>query len=195
MSLLLDLAQHLPDRDARHRVETGGRLVQKEDAGFVHEPAGDLDPASHPARQVLDLLVGPLGELDCVEELGNESRAAFARDAVELRVDQEVLAHAQLDVARHRLRNHADRPPHVVGLPQDVEAVDERRPRRRREQRRQHPDERGLAGAVRAEQAEDFPFFDVEAHALDGGEVAEALDEIADFDGVHGDQFASGSST
>ena len=58
-------------------------------------------------------------------------------------------------------------------------------PDRRRQQRRQHPDERGLAGAVRAEQTEDLALLDGEAHALDGREVAEALDEVADVDRRH----------
>ena len=68
----------------------------------------------------------------------------------------------------------------------DVEAVDERRARGRRQQRRQHADERRLAGAVRAEQAEDLALFDGEADAVDGGEVAEPLDDLPDVDGIHG---------
>ena len=43
-----------------------------------------------------------------------------------------------------------------VGVRDDVEAVDARRARRGRHQRGQHADERGLARAVRPEQAEDL---------------------------------------
>ena len=41
-------------------------------------------------------------------------------------------------------------------------------------QRGHHPDQRRLAGAVRTEQAEDLAGLDLEADALDGGEIAEA---------------------
>ena len=67
----------------------------------------------------------------------------------------------------------------------DVEAVDQRRAGGRRQQRDQHADQRRLAGAVRAEQAEDLPFLDGEADAVDGGEVAELLDDVPDVDRVH----------
>jgi len=42
----------------------------------------------------------------------------------------------------------------------------------------EHFDRAGLACAIGAEQAEDFAFFDVEAHATDGLDFAVALDEI-----------------
>ena len=59
----------------------------------------------------------------------------------------------------------------------DVEAADERGAGGRRQQRHQHPDQRGFAGAVGSEQAEDLAFLDGEADAVDGGEVAELLDD------------------
>ena len=49
-------------------------------------------------------------------------------------------------------------------------------------ERGHHADERALAGAVGAEQAEDFAFGDGEADALDGLEIAVALDDV-----FHGD--------
>ena len=118
-------------------------------------------------------------ELDRLEQLVDQLLALRARHAVQLREDDQVLFDAQLEVARHRLRDDADRAAHAVGLLDDVEAVDERGARGRRQQRRQHADQRRLAGAVRAEQAEDLAFLDGEADAVDGGEVAELLDDAA----------------
>ena len=181
----LDPAQHLPHRDARDRIEPGRRLVEKEDARLVDQPARDLHAAPHAARKVSDRLVRPRRQLDGLDELRNDPIALLLRHVVELRVDQQVLADAELHVARHRLRDHADRSAHVVGLANDVEAVDDRRARRRRQQRRHHADERRLARAVRPEQTEDLALLDAEAHALDGREVAEALDDVPDFDRVH----------
>ena len=45
-----------------------------------------------------------------------------------------------------------------------------------------HPHRRGLAGAVRAEEAERFAGRDVEVDGVDRGEVAEALGQAAGMD-------------
>ena len=49
----------------------------------------------------------------------------------------------------------------------------------RRQQAGQHLHGRGLAAAVRADEAEDLAAFDGEAHPIDGGEIAEAAGEVA----------------
>ncbi len=67
----------------------------------------------------------------------------------------------------------------------DVEAVDARRARGGRHQRRQHADERGLARAVRPEQAEHFAVLDGEAQRVHGAKIAEALGQIFHFDVEH----------
>ena len=115
-ALALDLREHLPDRDARHRIEAGGRLVEEEDARLVHQAARDLDAPPHAARQVLHLRLAPLRQLDRLEQLGDQPLALRARHAVQLREDDQVLLDAQLEVAGHRLRNDADRLAHAVGL-------------------------------------------------------------------------------
>ena len=49
----------------------------------------------------------------------------------------------------------------------------------------QHLHRRRLAAAVRAEKAEDLAALDGEAHAIDGGEIAESAGQIArDDDGL-----------
>ena len=116
-----------------------------------------------PPDSIFTGLSRPLRQLDRFEQLGDEPVALVARHAIQLGEDQQVLLDAQLEVAGHRLRNHADRAPDVVGLLHDVEAVDERRARGGRQQRHQHADQRRLAGAVGAEQAEDLAFLDREA--------------------------------
>src|SRR4029079_12800306 len=44
LTLRLDLLQHFPYGDAGYRVETGGGLVEKEDARLVDEAARNFDP-------------------------------------------------------------------------------------------------------------------------------------------------------
>ena len=52
----------------------------------------------------------------------------------------------------------------------------------RRQQAGQHLHRRGLAAAVRAEEAEDLAALDREADVVDGGEVAEAAGEVVRLD-------------
>ena len=59
------------------------------------------------------------------------------------------------------------------------------------EQAAQHAKGRGLAGAVGAEQAEDFAAMDLEADMIDRGECAEPPDQIVDLD----DSAAAGAGT
>jgi hypothetical protein len=150
-----------PHRHAGHRVEAGGRLVEEEDLRLVHQAAGDLDAAPHAAGEIHHLFVAPLGEVHGFEQLVDQLLALRARHAVELREDDQVLFDAQLGVARHRLRDHADGAAHAVGLLGDVESADAGHAAGRRQQRRQHADQRRLAGAVRSEQAEDFALLHV----------------------------------
>ena len=113
---------------ARYRIEAGGRLVEEEDARLVDESPRDLDAAPHAAREHPHRFVAPLRQLHGLEQFVDEPLALVARDAVELREDDQVLLDAQLEVAGHRLRDHADRAADVVGLTSDVEAVDLGRP-------------------------------------------------------------------
>ncbi len=63
-------------------------------------------------------------------------------------------------------------------MPCDIEARNECVTFRRRDQRRQHPDDRGFAGAVGTEQSEDLAATDFEADFIDRGESAEALSQL-----------------
>ena len=63
----------------------------------------------------------------------------------------------------------------VRGHARDLGAVEQDRSRRRHQRARQHVEDRALAGAVRADQAENFALLDPERHVVDSGEAAEAL--------------------
>ena len=151
----------------------------------MHEAARDFDAPAHAAGQVLHLGVAPPGQLDGLEQGVDQLLALRARHAVQLREDDQVFHDAQLEIAGHRLRNDPDRAPHAVGLLHHVESVDDRGPRRRRQQRHEHADQGGLARAVRPEQPEDLALLDAKGDAVDGREVAELLDKVVDVDRVH----------
>ena len=106
------------------------------------------------------------------------SLAVAARDVVEHGVEPQVLVGREPVVERGVLEHHADRPPHVVGLGDDVIAGQLGPAARRPEQGREHEDRRALAGAVGAEEAEDLALVDLEVDGVDGSKAAEILAEF-----------------
>jgi hypothetical protein len=102
-------------------------------------------------------------------------RVFFARDAVELGVNAHVFLGGQIEVRGHRLRDDTDDFADLVGIADDIVAGDARESGGRGDERGEHAQQRGLAGAVGAEQAEDLAVAHSEAQAVDGAEIAEAL--------------------
>ena len=98
----------------------------------------------------------------------------------------QVLFDGQILIAGQRLRNDADHAAHCVGVLAHIVAADNCPPARDRDQRGHHADQRALACAVGAEQTEDLPFRDREAHAFHGFEIAVALDDVFDRDAPRG---------
>ena len=77
-ALALEPEQPVPQHVPRLWVETGGRLVEEQHLGVVHEAAGDGEPALHPARERLDPVVAPLGELGELQQVVGAARAPRA---------------------------------------------------------------------------------------------------------------------
>ena len=111
------------------------------------------------------------------------ARDLLVVQAVQRAEEADVLLDRQRFVQRELLRHVADAPLHLLGVAAHVDAVDHGRSRCRLQQPAHHADGRRLAGAVRAEKAEDLPSLDVEADAIDGGKRAEPARQIADEDG------------
>ena len=103
--------------------------------------------------------------------------------ALEPAEEPEVLAGGEVLVDRGVLPGDADQLAHLVGAARDVDAEDLGAAAVDRQQRREHPEHRGLAGAVGAEHAEDLAAAYLEVDAVDGAEVAEGLDEPGGVDG------------
>src|SRR5207302_687747 len=89
-------------------------------------------------------------------------------------------------VERGVLEDHADGLADLVGMGADVVPGERGAAPRGPEERRQHVDGGALAGAVRAEEAENLLAIDLEADLGHGGETAEVLAESLHVDdGVH----------
>ncbi len=92
-----------------------------------------------------------------------------------------MLAAGQERVERRLLQRRPDGGPHLRPLLHDVVAGDPRRAARRRQERRQHQDRGGLAGAVRAEEAVDLARLDPQVYAVNGPRaLLELPDEVLD---------------
>ena len=124
--------------------------------GRVDEREREVEPALHPARVARDLPIGGVHEPDAVEELLGARLPLLLGDALQRRLQAEVVARGEERVERGLLQRDADQPADLRPVLHDVVAADERRPRGRRQQRRQDVDGRGLPGAVRPEEAVDL---------------------------------------
>ena len=178
LALFLDAREHFPDGDTRHGIESGGRLVEEENFGMMHESARDFETAAHTAGECLGLRAAPLGQVDEFEELVHRLLALLLRNAVELGVDAEILVEREIGIAGHRLRNHAQAAANVVGLRLHVETRDVSCASGDRDERGHHADQRGLPCTVGTEQPEDFALANAERDVVDGSEVAILLDDV-----------------
>ena len=191
-ALLLEPEQPVPDHVPRLRVEPGRRLVEQQQVGVVDQRAGDREPPLHAARERLDLVAGALGQLDEVEQLVDPRLQLAPREPEVAAVDEQVLADGQLDVEGVLLRDDAEPGP-------DLRA---RRVAGSRPRMRSVPPLTGetqpiirivelLPAPFGPRKPNASPALDVEVDAVDGDEVAEALDEPAGVD--HGAVLAHGA--
>ena len=117
------------------------------------------------------------------------SRTASATRSLISLLAHAVLLEAEGDVVRHRhVREQRVGLEHHVGRPlpgrhrRHVLAVDQDPAGGRRLEAGEHPQQRGLAAARRAQQGEELALVDVEADIVDGVDVAELLGDVLDLD-------------
>ena len=117
---LLELADVVPDRAARLRIEADRRLVEEQHARRVHQPARDLQPSAHPAGERSHDRVLAIPEPDHLHHLLHPRLDEVGLHAVELGVQLEVLGGGQVAVERRILEHEADVATDVVALGDDV---------------------------------------------------------------------------
>src|SRR5581483_8192963 len=141
-----------------------------------------VDAAAHAARVGPHRAIRSLGQLEPLEQLGRPRRALAAGQVDEPSDQAQVLTSREVAVDGRVLTGQADRAPDGLGVPDDVVAEHLRPPAVRSQDGRENADRRGLAGAVRAEQAEDRPGADLEVDARQGGHGSEVLGQALDPD-------------
>ena len=181
---LVDAADLLPDGQPGGGVESGGGLVEEEHLRPVHERAGEVQPPLHPAGVGLGAPVGGVGQPDQLEQLVGPVAPRRAMDPVQPALELEQLASGLHRVEADLLERDADAPPHLIAVVHHVVTCHRSGPRRRRQQGAEHPHDGRLAGAVRAQEAEDLALGHPEvdsAHGLDS--ALEGAGQVSRFDG------------
>ena len=147
-------AQPLDQRRGRGVVEAGERLVEQDQPRRVDQRAFERHALAHAARK------GRLGSSARVASPACSSAAATrggrARHAVQAGEERQVLARGQLrdrGTGRGRGRRCAHRSAAASAAPAPIVGY---RTGRRAQQRGQHAEQRGLAGAVGAQHADDL---------------------------------------
>jgi hypothetical protein len=116
---------------------------------------------------LLGRLEGLRPRVPALAEEPGEHHVIQEREPAERARDLERAANAEIDDAIWR-------------LPGDLAPLEPDRAGIGRERAGEHVEDRALAGAVGADQADDLALLDSERHAVDGGEAAEALGEALD---------------
>ena len=127
----------------------------------MHERCGQVEPPLHPARVGAYEPVDRRSDVDELEHLLEPRPNLVRPEPVQAALEREKLSAGLPIVERGVLKGDPDAQPHLLGIFHHVVARDQRGPRRRVEQGAEHPDERGLAGAVRAEETVDLPAADL----------------------------------
>jgi hypothetical protein len=155
-------------------VERGERLIEQQQLRFLDERASERDALPLAARELVRLALRIGAELDELEHLADALRQLGVRDLVLPEPEGDVLLDGHVREQRIRLEHHVDGPL-VRRNRSHVDAVDVDPARGRTLEPGEHAQQRRLAAAGPAEQAEDLLLVDVERDVVDGDEIAELL--------------------
>jgi hypothetical protein len=108
LALGVQQAQDVPQVHPGLRVQPGGRLVEVQHIGPVHQGAGDQQPLGLPARQVGRHRGAPVGEAEDLEKLRGAPRRLAPAQPEEPAAELQVLRDGQLHVQGVVLGDHAD---------------------------------------------------------------------------------------
>ena len=158
----------------------------------MEQADGRVEAALHPAREVLDRLLGPGGQLDELEELGGPLLQVGPRHVVQAAPEEQVVHGAELVVEGHVLGHDAQA---VLDLPvgEQVPALEVDGPGEVAERPRQDGDERRLARPVGAEQAQHLALLQLQGETVEGQDVAVGFGQVLDLE--HGRHTLSGHIT
>ena len=176
-TVVLQTVEAVPQHVAGLWIEPSCRLVEQEQVWLVDQRASDRQTSHHPAAQGVDDAVGPLAQLDELQQCFRPATALGTWDVEVATVQNEVLHDGELFVEGVELRHHAEPTADRSAIGCGVHAEDVQRPRGGRRYASDHAHRRRLAGAIRAEESERLALVDVEVDRVDRDEFAVLLGE------------------
>ncbi len=173
--LLVELLDVGPKLVARLWIEAKSGFVEEDDLRRVQKTARDFEASPHPAGELLDRVLAPVPQLKQLEQLLDAFVAELARNAVQHAVEVHVLVGGQFVVDAGVLEYDPELLARAGLIPHGVDAVEGHTAARGFQQRSQHLDGSGLAGAVGAEEGENLALGHLKGDVVDGDEIAEFL--------------------
>ena len=170
-------ADHVPELETTVRVESGGGLVQQQQAGPADQAGAEVEAAAHAAGIRAHHPVRSVAEPQPIDDGGGLMAGRRAGETEKPRHHLDVLApgHGRLDSGV--LPGEGDHPAHLGRVADRVDAVYPQAAAVRAEQRGHQVHERGLAGAVRTQQSEHLARAHRQAQPVQGLGLAEGLAE------------------
>ncbi len=153
-ALIAQGADDVEDGVAGLRVDAGGRLIEQDERGIVDERGGEVEASLHAAGVFLDAVACAIGEANAGEETLGTLATEGTVELVEGGEEVEVLDGGEFIVKREGLGGDADSSADG-GIERGTRGVEIDGARIWLEQADGDADRRGLACAVRAEEAED----------------------------------------
>src|SRR5690606_7120845 len=180
--------------DLLHRgMHRGKGFVEQRDARRHHEAGAELQELFLAARELPAVEVHHVGELEFFQQLHGPLAGPVLVEAECHAADHQVVegAHPVEDPGHLEHAQHAQAG-ELGGIePQDASAVEPDLAGVGAQVARQHIEQRGLAGAVRTDQADQLAFRHVHADAVERLEAAEALADVANLEQRHHAPFAA----
>ena len=155
-------------------VQSGRRLIEEQDGRIVDQGAGQAEPLLLPAGQDTGGLVREVAQAHAVQHVGNPLRNSGLGQPVEASHLREDLAGCQGLPHAQGVRHPADPPAHFRPVVLRIKPFHRDSAGIRCQQRGQHQQQRGLAGAVGPDQGGDLTRRSMEIHVLDGVHLPEA---------------------
>lgn len=156
------------------RIDANGRLVKYQQLRVIKQPGGDVKAPLHSARERVEPIVTPVGEVGQFQRFADPLGQEFAAQAMQSGQEFEIFSRGKIGIQRDILRNIADETLRLQAA--DGRPADDRyRSSVWSQQSADHFHRRGLPRAVRPEQPVDFACGNMESHAVHGNPVAKAL--------------------
>ena len=138
----------------------------------------DLDPTLQSAGERLDQIARAIAQIELEQEMIDPLAERRPGKAVEMALMFEILAHPQFLVEARRLENDADPAAQRAGVAEQIEPQNGGRAAAWPNERRQNAEKRGLAAAVRSEQAKDLARRDAKRDVIEREAIAVAMSQL-----------------